>query len=136
MPREELGRQTGDAPQPERVNRPGLERGKGEQPPETIFEKVVIARGPPGDPGPRGLVGPPGAAGNDGLVSYRHVQSVAAEVWTVVHNLGYRPGGIYVEDSSHRAVSGRVTHIDANTLTISFFVAGVPAATGGEADIS
>lgn len=92
--------------------------------------------GPPGPSGPPGPDGPPGPQGDPGVVSYRHVQSSPSAVWTVNHNLGYRPGGVYVEDSSHTPVAGRVHHIDANTLTISFFVGGVAAAMGGEADIS
>lgn len=86
------------------------------------------------------VAGTPGTwveiSGGVGVSSHRHVQSPSAAVWTVNHNLGYRPGGIYVEDSSHREMRPRVEHINANTLTLSFFVNGIPAATGGEADIS
>lgn len=67
---------------------------------------------------------------------YRHVQSLAATVWTVVHNLGFRPGGIYVENSAHDEVRPRISHVDTNTLTLSFFANGLPVAEAGEADIS
>lgn len=143
MPREPLARTLGDVPG--RVNQPGMERGKQEHPPETILNKVTVVEGPPGVDGAdgrdgadgvNGADGAPGADGDPGVVSYRHVQSIAAAVWTVTHNLGYFPGGVLVEDSDHNAISGRVAHVDGNTLTISFFVNGAPAATGGEAYIS
>lgn len=58
---------------------------------------------------------------------YRHVQSVAAAVWTVVHNLGKRPA-VSVVDSAGDEVYGKV-HYDSDTqVTLSF-----SAAFGGEA---
>lgn len=81
--------------------------------------------------GPQGPQGPPGATSY-----YRHVQSTPAAVWTIPHNLGYKPGGIYAEDSAHTQFIGRITHIDGNTLTIEPFVGGIPVATGGEAFLS
>lgn len=69
-------------------------------------------------------------------IRYRHVQSLPASVWTVVHNLGFRPGGIYVEDSAHAEVWPRIEHLDNDTLTLSFFADGSPVAEAGEAYIS
>lgn len=144
MPRVERGRRTSE--KPERVNRPGEETGRSDHPPESVVEHVVIAEGPQGDPGndgapstvpgPQGPQGVPGQPGDPGVVSYRHVQSQALAVWTVVHNLHYRPGGIYVENSDHEQVFPRVTHVDSDTLLLSFFAAGAPAAMGGEAELS
>lgn len=91
--------------------------------------------GPEGPTGPTGPTGPQGPAGT-GAVSYRHVQSTPASVWTITHNLGYRPGGIFVEDTAHNQVNGRVQHVDANSLTISFFVSTTPSAMAGEAELS
>lgn len=109
--------------------------------PRTVTVVGTAALGPQGPTGPQGAQGatgpqgPPGSSGS-APVSYRHVQSTPASVWTVVHNLGYRPGGIYVEDSANSQLAPRVAHVDVNTLTLSFFANGIAVATGGEADIS
>lgn len=62
-----------------------------------------------------GIQGPPGAGGH----YFQHVQSSAAAVWTVNHNLGARtnvavfsPGGVEVEAA--------VLHVSDNQTTISF----------------
>jgi len=68
--------------------------------------------------------------------SHRHVQGTSASVWTVVHNLGYYPAGIQVRDSGGDYHDGRVEYPDINTVIISFFVSGVPAAFSGEAFLS
>lgn len=70
--------------------------------------------GPQGDPGP---VGPPGPTGSD--VTYVHVQSVAASVWVIAHNLSKFPS-IEVVDSGGTIVIGIVNYIDANNLTVTF----------------
>ncbi|GEM_PF-6125020 len=98
----------------------------------TVTDGVRGPKGDKGDPGPQGPPGTPGSAPQ----AYRHVQSTPASLWTVNHNLGYRPGGIFVVDSTGAEQHGRVTHIDVNTLTIEFFANGAPVAMGGEADIS
>lgn len=82
-----------------------------------------------------GAVGPPGPPGPAGG-TYRHVQSVPASTWTINHNLGFRPGGVYVQDSGGDQQVGRVTHLSADTLQIEFFGAGVPASFSGEAFLS
>jgi hypothetical protein len=52
-----------------------------------------------------------------------HNQISGAPVWTIIHNLGYKPGGIVVEDSAHNDVFGyHVNHIDDTTLTLTFSV--------------
>lgn len=52
--------------------------------------------------------------------SYTHIQSVASPVWTVNHNLGYRPGGISVVDSAETQVIGDIDYVSDNILTITF----------------
>lgn len=88
----------------------------------TIIEEVIQVSidGIMGPIGPRGL---PGA-------SYRHVQSSPSALWTVAHDLGYRPA-VTVEDSGGTVVIGDVVHVDANHLTITF-----GAAFGGYANLS
>jgi len=68
----------------------------------------------------------------DGRSSYRHMQNVPATTWTVVHGLGYRPGGVYAKDSAGTQWFGDVQHVDENTLTINFGTASF----SGEAYIS
>lgn len=67
---------------------------------------------------------------------YRHVQGVPASTWTIAHNLGFYPAGVIARDSSGDLHEGRVTYIDTDTLSIAFFVSGVPASFSGEAFIS
>ena len=51
---------------------------------------------------------------------YTHVQAAASMLWTVVHNLGFNPGGVRVEDGTGVQTVGEVSYLDANTLTIAF----------------
>lgn len=86
-----------------------------------------------------GVQGPKGNDGNDGhtptnaeivallnpIVSqtvdsnFVHNQNVAAQVWSVNHNLGKYPA-VTVVDSSGRIVVGDVTFTDLNSLTVWF----------------
>lgn len=83
--------------------------------------------GPAGPPGPAGPQGPPGATGG----TYLHDQATPSDVWTIVHNLGFKPGGITVTDSAGTEVDGIRKHIDVNTLEIHF-----EAPMGGYAALS
>lgn len=55
--------------------------------------------------------------------TYFHTQAAPAVTWAVVHNLGYRPAGIHIEDGAGNDMNGNVTHVSDNQLTISFAVA-------------
>lgn len=94
--------------------------------------------GPQGPEGPEGPEGPAGPAGTPGSSpqSYRHVQSTPASTWTIVHNLGYRPSIAEIKDSGGNLWFGTPNHIDENSLTISFYVAGTLVAFSGEASVS
>jgi hypothetical protein len=82
--------------------------------------------------------GPQGPMGRDGLqpenlaalVSYRHLQGTPLVTWTVVHNLNFFPN-VTVFDSGESQVEGSVTHIDENSLTITF-----SSAIAGKAHLS
>lgn len=54
------------------------------------------------------------------LSAYTHIQASASALWTVTHNLGYKPGGVYVEDTTLRQVLGDITQINNNQLTITY----------------
>lgn len=82
---------------------------------QTVDRVQVIEMGiagPQGVPGPTGPVGPVGGA-------YEHTQAVAADVWTIVHNLGYRPN-VHIQDTLGRDVVGDVSHTDINTMVLTF----------------
>lgn len=76
-------------------------------------DSLIVAK--VGVPGPAGPAGTPGAG-------YIHTQSVAASVWTINHNLGYKPavtaltvGGLEMEVE--------VLHISINQTQISLVAA-------------
>lgn len=50
---------------------------------------------------------------------YQHFQGVAASVWTINHNLGWKPS-VTVVDPSLNVIIGDVEYINENSLTVSF----------------
>lgn len=101
-----------------------------------VTQVVLLGRpGPKGDKGDASTVpgpqGPAGPAGPPGGGSYVHTQNAAAAVWTITHNLGFRPGGITVEDSAGTEIVGDRDDPDANTTVLTF-----DFATGGVAYLS
>lgn len=78
----------------------------------------VATTGLQGATGPQGPIGTPGAPGG---TRFPYTQTTPAAVWSVQHNLGYKPvfstvivGGTDVTDGAD------IFHIDTNTLTVSF----------------
>lgn len=71
----------------------------------------------------------PGAGG--AAAGYRHDQLTPTQIWTVTHNLGYRPGGVAVFDSGGTHLLVDPVHVSDNQLTID-----LGAATSGAAYIS
>lgn len=76
------------------------------RPPAVVVAKLTAGQGPSG---------PPGVPGG----TYTHTQSLAALVWTVNHNLGYRPavsplsvGGV--------EMSAEVIHVTVNQALVYF----------------
>lgn len=53
--------------------------------------------------------------------TYRHVQAIPATVWTVAHNLGYRPASValFSTDYATQWDEFRVGHVSENTLTVT-----------------
>jgi len=66
--------------------------------------------------------GPQGPAGRPGESSGAlYTQTTASTVWTVIHNLGYNPGGITVLDGTGDLVLGWVaTHASDDILILTF----------------
>lgn len=76
---------------------------------------VVVTRGIPGPQGPQG---PPGGGAG---ATYTHIQSVAASVWTVAHNLGRYPS-ITVVDNLGGQLYPDVRYVDADIAQITHSV--------------
>lgn len=68
------------------------------------------------------VIGPPGANGSAGA-RYVHTQASAATLWTVPHNLGFRPVVSIYSAGGQEIAGGEVLHLSALTLTITFDVA-------------
>jgi hypothetical protein len=81
----------------------------------------IAATGLQGEAGPQGLQGPQGEPGIVSVESqyYRHDQMVASALWVVNHNLGYRPN-VSVTDSAGTNVEGEISHVDSNSLVLTF----------------
>ena len=54
---------------------------------------------------------------------YSHTQSIADTVWTVTHELGYYPAGVYAEDAAGDELDGDVEYVSTSRLTITFTTA-------------
>lgn len=63
-----------------------------------------------------------GSSGPSGPSAQGHVheQMTPAAVWTITHNLGFRPGGVLVVEYGGANVEGEVDHASDNALTITF----------------
>jgi hypothetical protein len=64
------------------------------------------------------------SGGGEGPGQYEHVQNVAQSVWTVSHQLGFRPSAVsmFSLDFSQEYDGFAVQHIDVNNLVISMDV--------------
>lgn len=72
--------------------------------------------------GPRGPAGASGGGGSGGT-GYEHIQSTPATVWgPIVHDLGYDPAGITVEDASGEDLEGATVQylVAGSSLRLSF----------------
>lgn len=78
----------------------------------------VALEGPPGPPGPQGPAGPIGPPGT----AYEHTQAIAATVWTVNHNLGFRPD-VAVFTTGGLEVEAEVLHMSTNQTQITLLTA-------------
>lgn len=51
---------------------------------------------------------------------YTHNQTTPSASWVVPHGLGYKPGGIYCEDSAGTMLGPSIVHTDENNLILYF----------------
>ena len=82
------------------------------------FYNDITAQWEPAVVGTQGATGPTGG-------TYTHVQTLAATVWTVNHNLGERYLNVEVIDSSNKSFVGRydyptIDFLNDSTLTVTF----------------
>lgn len=108
-----------------------------EEAPTEIFISTSGLQGPLGPTGPVGPTGPTGAAGPTGAVgpsqtqSFRFEQQTVESIWTISHDLGFRPGGIIVIDSGGNIVEGEIVSNEDSVTVLSFAFA-----FSGTADLS
>lgn len=67
------------------------------------------------------IIGPPGPSGTAGG-RYIHTQSSPLAIWTVPHNLGFRPDVTITTIGGQEVWGGEVLHLSFNTLTLTFDV--------------
>jgi len=65
------------------------------------------------------IIGPAGQSGAAGG-RYEHTQASPLAVWTVNHNLGFKPVAVAVISPGGLEVNAQVQHISVNQLTITF----------------
>jgi hypothetical protein len=53
-------------------------------------------------------------------LQYTHLQNSSSALWVIPHNLGYKPAGVYVEDSAGEQWLANINHIDENNMEIDF----------------
>lgn len=77
-----------------------------------INETPTITVSTPGPQGPAGAFTP-----SD--IAYTHTQAIASAVWTINHNLGFRPVCI-VLDSAGTQCEGTISYPTVNQMVITF----------------
>lgn len=86
------------------------------EPPITVeVQQPAIVLSPYGPQGAQGPAGPASAF-------YVHTQSTPATLWTIPHNLGFRPT-VSVTTNGGLEVLADVQHLSDNTLTVSLLTA-------------
>jgi hypothetical protein len=75
-----------------------------------VINQITVA-----SPGPQG----PAGAFTPSDIAYTHTQASASAVWTINHNLGFRPVGI-VLDSAGTQCEGTISYPTVNQMVITF----------------
>lgn len=65
--------------------------------------------------------GPQGPAGqfSPGDIAYTHTQAVSSAIWTIDHNLGFKPTAVVI-DSGGTNCEGSFSYPNNNTMVITF----------------
>ena len=75
-----------------------------------VINQITVA-----SPGPQG----PAGAFTPADIAYTHTQAISSAVWTINHNLGFRPVGI-VLDSAGTQCEGTISYPTVNQMVITF----------------
>jgi len=81
--------------------------------------KIDEIEGIVGPAGPTGLTGP---AGDGGLLGYLHTQASPATVWTINHNLGFRPL-VQLLNAGSQIFNADISHPSVNQTVVTMLVA-------------
>ena len=85
-----------------------------------VFIASPGPQGPKGDTGLQGLQGPAGTSILDlSKVSFTYEQQSSSAIWTITHNLGYRPA-VFTTDYSKNTLEGDISYTNNNALVITF----------------
>lgn len=82
-------------------------------------------QGSVGQTGVQGIQGPSGSGSgsfNVSLVSFTYEQMITSNVWSIVHNLNFRPN-VLVMDYGQNNIECDIAYVDANSLTLTFSAA-------------
>ncbi len=52
--------------------------------------------------------------------NYTHQQSVANNIWNIIHNLGFNPAVTVIDSGNNTIVNNDVNYINLNQLSITF----------------
>jgi len=66
-----------------------------------------------------GIPGPAGPGGTGGIAAYVHQQSTPATVWTINHNLGFRPS-VELYNSGMQEIDADIAHPSINQTVVTF----------------
>jgi hypothetical protein len=61
-----------------------------------------------------------GGSAGGGSTAYVHTQNSSASLWTISHNLGFRPDVCITTTGGVEILAGEVTHLSVNVLQINF----------------
>jgi len=83
---------------------------------------IELNEGLVGPPGPQGTTGDKGDIGPTGSTtgSYKHTQTNPAVVWTVQHNLGFRPAPVVTDFSGNLILGWTIDWQSENILLLRF----------------
>jgi len=86
--------------------------------------QVIISssgpQGPVGNTGQQGPAGPQGIPGDSvASSSFVYEQQSSSSVWSITHNLGYRPS-VFTTDYAHNTLEGDIVHTSVNQVIITF----------------
>lgn len=96
---------------------------------EPTREVITTYLGEPGKPGPPGEPGPPGPPVDKSTLSFDYSQHHPSALWTVIHNLGFRPVAVRVHDLAGREHDPEVVTSSAVATVLRFTVPVAGTAT-------